>query len=274
LLPASAVYADNDANGARANVRDGLWSTQWRTTEVAATASAPHYIAYDLSSIAGASRGRVLSAWMNQQYDYDTTGASAFTLIGDYQIQANAAAGGSFPGSGWVTLTSVSGNKKGAGMHVLDLTGYNWVRILVTAGASNDAAGNIGTSLKEWQLFDASLGVNDTWFFVGDSITSNAFGNNDADGIDVLMNARTGIVPGWYKGSHGGYKTDDLRWESPSDDRQDPRGREGAGHPEDHLLAVLRRWRQHPGLQPEGRADLGRLRFTHREGPGPVPALL
>ncbi len=58
LLPASAVYADSDVNGARANARDGLWSTSWRTSEVAASTGAPHWIAYDLSTIPSASRQR------------------------------------------------------------------------------------------------------------------------------------------------------------------------------------------------------------------------
>ncbi len=95
-------------------------------------------------------------------------------------------------------------------MHLLDLGAYNWVRILVTAGASNNAAGNVGASLTEWQLFNASAGLGDSWMFVGDSITSNSFGNQDSDGVDVLFRARTGRTPSWYKASHGGYKTDDF----------------------------------------------------------------
>ena len=210
LIPASSVYADSDVNGARAGARDGLWSTRWRTSEVAATAGAPHWIAYDLSTIPSAARQRVVSVWMDQQYDYDSAGASAYTLFGDYALQANAAPGGSLPSSGWVTLASVNGNTKGAAMHLLTLGGYNWVRILVTAGASNNAAGNIGAALTEWQLFDASSSLGDSWMFVGDSITSNSFGNQDVDGVDVLFRARTGRAPAWYKASHAGYKTDDF----------------------------------------------------------------
>jgi lysophospholipase L1-like esterase len=209
-LPPSAVYANDQTLGAAANARDGSWATAWRTAATPATPTAPNYLAYDLTSLPAASRKSVYSLWLDENYDYDTAGGYSYGgLIGDYKIQGNPAPGGALPGDGWVDLVAVAGNTRSAGARLLDLGPYNWVRLYITADSPNaEPTFHKGSGLQEWQLFDASLGTEDAWLFLGDSITSNAMTHQDADGFDALV--RAGVpdrLPAWFKGSHGGWST-------------------------------------------------------------------
>ncbi len=52
----------------------------------------------------------------------------------DYTIDVNLGAGGDNPpDTGWVTLVTVKGNHYHSRQHVIDMTGNNWIRIVVTA---------------------------------------------------------------------------------------------------------------------------------------------
>ena len=69
-----------------------------------------------------------------------------------------------------MALAAVTGNTYHSRQHVVDLAGYNWVRILVTeAGAA--AGGGVRFNLD---VHDAGRGAQDGWIFYGDSITAGA----------------------------------------------------------------------------------------------------
>ena len=71
----------------------------------------------------------------------------------------------------WVTATDaisqlpvvVSGNHLIQRSHLISFTGYSWVKIAITSASANE--------IDELDLWDASLGNNNTFFFHGDSIT-------------------------------------------------------------------------------------------------------
>ena len=166
------VYASSEVQPAdRAN--DDDYSTVWRSSGY------PCWLAYDLSAVPAAERTTVYSQWSNTTtYNYDNAvfPGPTYNLPGDYVLEANAAPGGHLPAGGWVTLVNVTGNTLHSAAHVLDMTGYNWLRFRATAGNPRNGSENVDLAMN-WDLFDARSAVSDSWMFFGDSITAGAMTN-------------------------------------------------------------------------------------------------
>ena len=177
---------------------DADYATQWRSTGV------PVWLAYDLSGVPADRRGRVVVAWYNNDsgaYDAAVDGRDARGIPAAYAIQANPARGGvQAPETGWVALAGVTGNTYHSRQHVVDLAGYNWVRILVTeAGAA--AGGGVRFNLD---VHDAGRGAQDSWIFYGDSITAGAMNASPigpSPTFAQLVNLR---VPSHFPAQEGG----------------------------------------------------------------------
>lgn len=176
---------------------DASYDSVWRSSGVPAT------LDLDLSPIPPARRQRVLLAWYNDAtygYDHSLARQPGYNNPGSYRIEAHAAAGGgSPPSSGWVTLATVSRNTKTSLQHVLDLNGYQWLRM--NFSASDGSAGNSDIALN-LDLYEAPGRIDDGWFFAGDSITASCMRHNDpafgpqvrADNPPPQENAG---IPGW-----------------------------------------------------------------------------
>jgi hypothetical protein len=170
------VYA---STGTAANVISSNYNNVWSSSGSSAT------VALDISGLTSAQKTT------NKLYWYDESGADTTTLYFDvarptgtggaknnqpatYTIEANTAAGGSLPGSGWVTLLTIT-NGYASRPHVLSgassLASYNWVRMNIATSSSSVI------SLK-LDLVDTSAGVRDI-FHIGDSRVW--FGLNHAD---------------------------------------------------------------------------------------------
>ena len=192
----SQIWPARDAN-------DADYSSFWR-------GAIPSWLALDLSSVPAAKRGRVVVGWYNDPqtspYDHSVPGEEAYNNLRDYTLQANpAASGGAAPTSGWVTLASVTGNTLHSRQHVVDLTGYNWLRLNVTG--SDGSAGNDDAALN-LDVHDASQGTGDSWLFFGDSITMDGL-NHDRQGttgnVSELVNAaKPSHFPAFENGGIGG----------------------------------------------------------------------
>jgi hypothetical protein len=201
--PALALNAQSPALDAV----DASYGTVWRTAHVPAAAD-PDWIAIDLSAIPQVQRTTVYSVWFNEYgYNYDTSDGNSYTLPGNFEIQANAAAGGgAAPLNGWVTLATTTSNLLSSGANMLSLGGYEWVRFHCTASAANAAPQNQDLSLQ-WNLYDAHLG-NDGWKFGGDSITANSMGHQKTDdSFDQLIHASVTNEPAFEMAGHGGWST-------------------------------------------------------------------
>ena len=197
-------------SGSAADAVDADYGTAWRTNDVPSSSS-PDWIALDLSKVPQASRTKVYSLWFNEWgYNYVTSDAQSYNLPGDYQIQANAApGGGQAPSTNWVTLVTVSGNELSSGAHMLDLTGYSWVRFVCTATAANTASGNLNTAIQ-WELYDAHAN-DDGWKFAGDSITANSMGHQSTnDSFDQLVHQQVTNDPAFEMAGHGYWSTSTL----------------------------------------------------------------
>jgi hypothetical protein len=130
----------------------------------------PAWLAYDLSGVDSAKRGQalaVLNALHCGGYVIDAVGVDYEMRPLDYTIETNPGAGGGDPPSdGWTAAVTITGSTRGAGQHVLDLAGANWIRVNISK--SSNPAG--GPSI-EFDVYSAPNGPTDSWLLMGDSIT-------------------------------------------------------------------------------------------------------
>jgi lysophospholipase L1-like esterase len=198
------------SSGTASQGNDANYSHTWRSS------GAPATLAYDLSGVSPAPSA-VLLAWYNDNsygYDHALVGGAGYNNAGSYTIEVNAAAGGgSAPTSGWQVAAKVTGNTLHSRQHYLQFAGYHWIRINATA--ADGSSGNMDISIK-MDVYDASNGVGDGWFFGGDSITANcmghgseggsaydSFGNEVAASKGIVPPQENAGVPGWTAQTYG-----------------------------------------------------------------------
>ena len=214
------AFADNDldgtlidfgANRARDDVYDG-WGHYWRNLNL----PYPAWVAYDLSAVPVQQRGPVLVAFYNESDGYDN-GPSSFTPLSynepqDYFIEGNAAPGSTSgaPSSGWVTLLAVSGNTHHSRSHLMDLTGYQWIRFRATRGSSTNQSGNTDCELK-LEIYDVHQGNTDSWAFLGDSITNGAMNHLEHGDLNFAQRVNASVPSNFPMYENAGIPFDDAQ---------------------------------------------------------------
>ena len=160
-----------------------------------------------------ANRHQVHVVWYSQESDYTDydlaakPGTVAYNEPRDYTFEGNTAAGGAVPTSGWTTLATVTANTFASRQKAVDLTGYNWIRMHVTAYNGTEYNTNVALDLD---VQEANAGITDSWLFLGDSITSFGMRNDGAD-IDApsfaeLVNkAKPSFFPAQEGAGEGGW---------------------------------------------------------------------
>jgi hypothetical protein len=190
------------STGTSANATSSVYSSNLVTTAL------PSTVAIDVSTVPAAQRASVALYWYNEvppmpnQRYFNAVQGNAISPTGvdegrptAYTIEGNTAAGGgSAPTSGWSTLVTVSANNYCARKHLLNLTGFNWVRMNISTST------NTGVTIK-LDLFDIHLATRDIWF-VGDSRTwymlNHGFPTDagvSVDSIGNLMQPSIGFFP-------------------------------------------------------------------------------
>jgi lysophospholipase L1-like esterase len=66
----------------------------------------------------------------------------------------------------WDTLGRVTGNVVAGRSHVIEFAGASWLKMLVVSGSGR---------MDELEVYDASNGASDSWFFMGTSISQMTF---------------------------------------------------------------------------------------------------
>ena len=169
------AYTGKAANPGYGN--DEHYFTLWN-------ADAPEYLAYDLSKVPESRRKTVIAVWYNLS-SYDRLGqyVSKRAEPLDYTIELNAAEGDSYPESGWITAESVTDNPYSSRQHIINMEGYNWIRLNISKAEGDKIELN-------FDVHDVSDGVLDSWMFYGDSITAggmvNAYGTSFAKYINQI----------------------------------------------------------------------------------------
>jgi lysophospholipase L1-like esterase len=91
---------------------------------------------------------------------------------GGYRIETSADSTDGKNGT-WKVALTVEDNQVMNRAHAVEFTGQRWLRFLLTAKSARTY--EHGVQLDALQLYDISKGGEDTWLFVGDSITAETF---------------------------------------------------------------------------------------------------
>ncbi len=185
------AYASSGYDPA-SQANDDSYDSTWRSQEM------PAWLSYDLSSVPATRRSKVLVAWYNESGNYDHTiiGYPAYNLPEDYTIDVNAQQGGGQPPeSGWVTLVRVQGNHYHSRQHVIDMTGYNWIRIDISR--IDGSAENYDASIN-MDIFDARTALADDWIFFGASVTAGSMGHQTLNDVNAFAQLIHEKIPSHY----------------------------------------------------------------------------
>jgi acyl-CoA thioesterase I len=186
-----------------ASVVDGKYHTAgWiagRPTE-----AAPAWVAIKVA----AGPTRVLVSWDDSgTYDYKTPMSKAvYGQPGAYSIQVSADSTNGADGT-WTTAVPTVTNSVRTRAHAVDFAGQSWVKMTVTA-PSPQSGGNV--SIGEIDVHDISATgtalPQDTWFFMGDSITAFAYDRRDANQpnfAQLVQTASSAYMPAMINGGIG-----------------------------------------------------------------------
>lgn len=167
--------------GSASSANDKYYYSFWNS-------SAPDYLAYDLSEVPENQRKKVIAVWYNAtgQFDYTVVNGSSNGMPSDYTIEVNSAEGGTYPEDGWEVIETVKDNTLHSRQHVVDMSGYNWIRMNITG---NDGKSGGYTSIN-MDIHNVSDGISDSWIFYGDSITAcgmmNCYGTGFAEFVNQI----------------------------------------------------------------------------------------
>lgn len=182
------AYTNDTCNGSypASLANDNSYDSYWKGCNTPSTTN-PTWIAYNLSSVPEAQRGKILVVWYNETGNYDHTviNENAYDIPQDYTIDVNnAAGGGTPPTTGWVTVVTVTGNHFHSRQAIFDMTGNNWMRINVTV--PDGGPQNYGPSFN-MDVYDASQGTDDDWIFYGGSIFAESLSHWTVGGVQAFQ---------------------------------------------------------------------------------------
>lgn len=155
------------------------------------TAAAPAWVAIQLES----GPSRVLVVWDDGgTYNYqDPAGTDVYGLPAAYRIEVSSDSSNGQDGS-WANVVTVPSNVVRTRGHAIDFTGQSWLKLIITG---TPAAAPNGVSIGEIDVHDISATgtelPEDTWLFLGDSITAFAYDRASAHqpsfaaGINALL---------------------------------------------------------------------------------------
>lgn len=169
--------------GSASSANDKYYYSFWNS-------NSSDYLAYDLSEVPESQRKSVIAVWYNAtgQFDYTVVNGNSNGMPSDYTIEVNPAEGGAYPEDGWEVVETVTGNTLHSRQHIVDMSGYNWIRMNITG---NDGKAGGYTSIN-MDIHNVSDGVSDSWIFYGDSITAcgmmNCYGTGFAEYVNQIDN--------------------------------------------------------------------------------------
>lgn len=165
----ATVFSNPAANSVL--VKDGQYHGQgWGAGRP--TAEAPAWVALQLT----AGPTRLLVSWDDGgTYDYERPGTDTYGLPAAYRIEVSSNSTNGADGD-WRVEADVSENTVRTRGHAVSFADQSWVKLVITAAPSMSPN---GVSISEIDVHDISAtgtGLpDDTWFFMGDSITAFAY---------------------------------------------------------------------------------------------------
>src|SRR5262245_40001797 len=190
IISRGAQVMSMPANGA-AVVNGQYHNGGWNAGSPTAAASA--WVAIKLAT----APTRILVSWDDGgTYDYKNPAMTVYGLPADYHFEVSADSTNGSDGTWTMAGSPVTGNQVRTRAHALDFAGKTWVKMVITAAPPNES-GN-GVQIGEIDVHDISAtgsGLpDDTWFFMGDSITAFAYDRaaGEQPSFAALVNTATG----------------------------------------------------------------------------------
>jgi acyl-CoA thioesterase I len=172
--------------------KDGAWAAKMPS------ADKPAWVEIDI----GQGPEKLLLAW---------TASGSFNHLetqyggpGSYRIEVSP------DGKAWKSVVTVTDNLYRTRAHGFDFTGNRFVRWVVT-GPSKDTY-QYGIQPDELDIHDISSGAEDTWFFLGDSITAMSFNRSPSTQpsfAELIAKKHPGYFPMMLNGGQGFEKSGD-----------------------------------------------------------------
>ncbi|WP_437620684.1 GDSL-type esterase/lipase family protein [Sorangium sp. So ce1151] len=152
--------------GTASVINDGKYRAAGAWNAGKPTAAAPAWVAIKV----GDGYERLLLSW-TASYNYNYTDVQ-YGAPGAYRVETSSDSTNGEDGT-WKSVAEVTDNPVRTRAHSFDFSGQSWVRLVVSAAPATTAAA--GVQLDEIDVHDISNGAEDTWFFLGDSITAFAY---------------------------------------------------------------------------------------------------
>jgi acyl-CoA thioesterase-1 len=150
---------------------------------------------------------RLIVVWSaSGSYNYNETN---FGSPGSYRVETSADSTNGGNGT-WRPVVHADYVSAHAAEHAFDFDGQRWVRFVVI---SAPAVSPNGVQIDEIDLHDASTSEDDTWFFMGDSITAFAFDRqtpvHQPSFAERVHTQHPDYFPAMINGGVGGDKSDE-----------------------------------------------------------------
>jgi lysophospholipase L1-like esterase len=205
IISRGAQVFSSPAGGAAVNngtYHNGGWAAG------SPTATAPSWVAIKLA----AGPTRILASWDDGgTYNYeDPAGTTVYGFPADYHFEVSSDSTNGMDGAWTVAGDMVTGNTVRTRAHALDFAGKTWLKMVITAAP---AKANSGVQIGEIDVHDISAtGADlpeDTWFFLGDSITAFAYDRTNPPSFATLIDTATmhAYFPAMINGGVGGELT-------------------------------------------------------------------
>jgi lysophospholipase L1-like esterase len=205
IISRGAMVFSSPAGGAavvNGTYHNGGWNAGKPTT------AAPAWVAIKLT----AGPTRILVSWDDGgTYNYeDPAGTTVYGLPADYRFEVSSNSTNGMDGDWTAAGSPVTGNRVRTRAHALDFAGKSWIKMVVTAAP---AEASNGVAIGEIDVHDISAtgtGLpEDTWFFLGDSITAFAYDRTNPPSFATLIDTETAhaYMPAMINGGIGGELT-------------------------------------------------------------------
>jgi lysophospholipase L1-like esterase len=185
------------------------------TVPSAMLATTPAWAAINL----GAGPTRILVSWDDGgTYNYQDPNAPAvYGLPGKYHLDVSPDSTNGSDGT-WTTAVSVGDptlNQVRTRAHAVDFTGMAWVKMVITAAAANESPNGVQIAAIDVHDLSATGAAglpDDTWFFMGDSITAFAYDRaqtHQPSFAEAVHAATPAFFPAMINGGIGGERSAD-----------------------------------------------------------------
>jgi len=140
-------------------------------------------------------------AWSNELAPSNCPNTTSFPVDYNFLISSNSTNGAD---GAWTIVDSVRGNIVTARGHLIDFSGASWVKMQIIKG---------GGQIDEVEIFDASKGDSDVWFFAGTSISANTYKGTPPtqNFADLVTLNHPGYNPAMIRGGIGCISSTDLK---------------------------------------------------------------